>query len=74
MTLEVTLVKHRQATLGVVFKQEQGQVIIDSVSSHSSASQSGLKPGDIVLSVENKVILTMPQVSPHSHNYIYIFE
>ncbi|XP_045460736.1 PDZ domain-containing protein 8 isoform X1 [Harmonia axyridis] len=63
MTLEVTLVKHRQATLGVVFKQEQGQVIIDSVSSHSSASQSGLKPGDIVLSVENKVILTMPQVS-----------
>ncbi|XP_044760980.1 PDZ domain-containing protein 8 isoform X2 [Coccinella septempunctata] len=63
MTLEVILTKNRQSTLGVVFKQDQGQVIVDSVSPHSMASRSGLKPGDVVLSVENKNIMNMPQVA-----------
>ncbi|KAL3280381.1 hypothetical protein HHI36_017868 [Cryptolaemus montrouzieri] len=63
MTLEVTLTKLRQAPLGVVFKQEQGQVIVDSVSPHSLAYRSGLKSGDIVLTVESKNVVSVPQVA-----------
>ncbi|KAK9882847.1 hypothetical protein WA026_023545 [Henosepilachna vigintioctopunctata] len=63
MTVEVILTKLRQSPLGVVFKQEQGQVIVDNVSPHSLAHRSGLRPGDIVLTVENKNIVSVPQVA-----------
>lgn len=62
MTLEVILTKNRQASSGALFKQEQGHVVVDSVLPHSMASRSGLKPGDIVLSIENKTIVNVPQV------------
>lgn len=63
MTIEITITKVRQAQLGVIFRQEQGSVIIDSVSPHSTAFRSGLRPNDIVLTVENKTVQTVPQVA-----------
>lgn len=63
MTLEITISKVRQAQLGVIFKQEQGLVLVDSVSPHSAAYKSGLKPNDIVLAVENRNVQTVPQVA-----------
>lgn len=63
MTIEVTIIKVRQAQLGVIFRQEQGAVIVDSVSPHSIAYRSGLRPNDIVLAVENKTVQTVPQVA-----------
>nr|CAI5826053.1 unnamed protein product [Callosobruchus analis] len=63
MTLEITMTKLRQAQLGVIFKQEQGMVLIDSVSPHSPAFKSGLRPNDTVLAVENRTVQTVPQVA-----------
>lgn len=63
MTIEVTMTKVRQAQLGVIFRQEQGAVIVDSVSPHSTAYRSGLRPNDIVLAVENRTVQTVPQVA-----------
>lgn len=63
MTIEITMTKARQAQLGVSFRQEQGAVVVDSVSPHSTAFKSGLRPNDIVLAVENKTIQTVPQVA-----------
>ncbi|KAG5879738.1 hypothetical protein JTB14_033340 [Gonioctena quinquepunctata] len=63
MTLEITMTKVRQAQLGVIFKQEQGLVLVDSVSPHSTAFKSGLRPNDIVLAVENRTVQTVPQVA-----------
>nr|XP_023021028.1 PDZ domain-containing protein 8 [Leptinotarsa decemlineata] len=63
MTLEITMTKVRQAQLGVIFKQEQGLVLVDSVSPHSIAFKSGLRPNDIVLAVENRTVQTVPQVA-----------
>lgn len=63
MTIEVTMTKVRQAQLGVMFKQEQGIVVVDSVSPHSTAYRSGLRPNDMVLAVENKTVQTVPQVA-----------
>lgn len=57
------MTKVRQAQLGVIFRQEQGAVIVDSVSLHSTAYKSGLRPNDIVLAVENKTVQTVPQVA-----------
>lgn len=63
MTIEITMTKVRQAQLGVIFRQEQGAVIVDSVSPHSTAYKSGLRPNDIVIAVENKIVQTVPQVA-----------
>lgn len=63
MTIEVTMTKVRQAQLGVIFRQEQGAIVVDSVSPHSTAFKSGLRPNDIVLAVENKSVQTVPQVA-----------
>lgn len=63
MTIEVTMTKVRQAQLGVIFRQDQGAVIVDSVSPHSTAYKSGLRPNDIVVTVENKTVQTVPQVA-----------
>ncbi|KAJ8977988.1 hypothetical protein NQ317_004532 [Molorchus minor] len=63
MTLEITMTKLRQAQLGVIFKQELGLVLVDSVAPHSTAFRSGLRPNDIVLSVENRLVQTVPQVA-----------
>lgn len=63
MILEVTMTKLRQVHLGVIFKQEQGMVLIDSVAANSSAYKSGLRAGDVVLAVENKSVTTVPQVA-----------
>lgn len=60
--LEVTMIKQKQVQLGVIFKQDK-HVIIESVAPHSCASRSGLKPGDIVLAVENKAVSSVPQVA-----------
>lgn len=57
------MIKVRQAQLGVIFRQEQGTVVVDSVSPHSTAFRSGLRPNDIVLAVENKTVQTVPQVA-----------
>ncbi|RZC35179.1 PDZ domain-containing protein 8, partial [Asbolus verrucosus] len=63
MILEITMIKVKQAQLGVIFKQDRNSVVVESVSPHSCASRSGLKPGDIVLTVENKSINNVPQVA-----------
>ncbi|XP_072392381.1 PDZ domain-containing protein 8 [Diabrotica undecimpunctata] len=63
MTLEITMTKVRQAQLGVIFKQEQGLVLVDSVSQHSTAYRSGLRPNDIVVAVENRTVQTVTQVA-----------
>lgn len=57
------MTKVRQTQLGVIFRQDQGAVIVDSVSPHSTAFKSGLRPNDIVLAVENKSVQTVPQVA-----------
>lgn len=62
MILEVTMIKQKQVQLGVIFKQDK-YVIIESVAPHSCAYRSGLKPGDIVLAVENKTVSSVPQVA-----------
>ncbi|CAH1154690.1 unnamed protein product [Phaedon cochleariae] len=63
MTLEITITKSRQAPLGAIFKQEQGLVLVESVSPHSSAYKSGLRTNDIVLTVENRNVQTAAQVT-----------
>ncbi|XP_056649071.1 PDZ domain-containing protein 8 isoform X1 [Diorhabda sublineata] len=63
MTLEITMTKVRQAQLGVIFKQEQGLVLVDSVTPQSTAYKSGLRQNDIVLAVENRTVQSVPQVA-----------
>ncbi|KAJ8936902.1 hypothetical protein NQ318_010929 [Aromia moschata] len=65
MTLEITMTKLRQAQLGVIFRQEQGLVLVDSVAPHSTAFRSGLRPNDIVVAVENRSVQTVPQVAKY---------
>lgn len=57
------MTKLKQAQLGVIFKPEKNSVAVESVSPHSCAFKSGLKPGDIVLAVENKSVTSVPQVA-----------
>lgn len=63
MVLELTVTRLRQAQLGVIFKQEQGSVIIDSLSSHCAGARSGLKAGDVVLAIESRNITSVQQIS-----------
>ncbi|XP_068910314.1 PDZ domain-containing protein 8 [Tenebrio molitor] len=63
MILEITMIKLKQTQLGVIFKQEKNAVAVESVSPHSCAFRSGLKPGDVVLAVENKSVTGVPQVA-----------
>lgn len=63
MVLELTVTRLRQAQLGVIFKQEQGSVVIDSLSPHGAGTRSGLKTGDVVLAIESKNISTVQQIS-----------
>ncbi|XP_030755746.1 PDZ domain-containing protein 8 [Sitophilus oryzae] len=63
MMLEVTMTKLKQAQLGVIFRQEMGFVIVDSVTTNSCAFQAGLRPLDVVISVENRIVGTVPQVA-----------
>ncbi|XP_018569402.1 PDZ domain-containing protein 8 [Anoplophora glabripennis] len=63
MIIEITMTKLRQAQLGVIFRQEQGMVLVDSVSPHSTAFRAGLRPNDIVVAVENRCVQTVPQVA-----------
>lgn len=63
MVLEITVTRLRQAQLGVIFKQEQGSVIIDSLSPHYAGARSGLKTGDVVLAIESKNVTTVQQIS-----------
>ncbi|KAJ8920552.1 hypothetical protein NQ315_005421 [Exocentrus adspersus] len=65
MIIEITMIKLRQAQLGVIFKQEQGMVLVDSVSQHSTAFRAGLRPNDIVIAVENRCVQTVPQVAKY---------
>ncbi|XP_060526911.1 PDZ domain-containing protein 8 isoform X2 [Cylas formicarius] len=62
MTLEITVVKLKQAQLGAIFRQETGCVVVDSVAVNSCAQQAGLRSCDVVISVENKLVSTVPQV------------
>lgn len=63
MVLELTVTRLRQAQLGVIFKQEQGSVVIDSLTPHGAGARSGLKTGDMVLAIESKNISTVQQIS-----------
>ncbi|CAH1188292.1 unnamed protein product [Phyllotreta striolata] len=63
VTLEITISKARQAPLGVVFKQDQGAVAVESVSTFGAAYKSGLQPNDVVLAVDNRSVQTVPQVA-----------
>lgn len=61
--LELTISKVRQQQqLGVIFKQESTAIIVDSVTPQTPASKAGLKPGDIILAVENKPIVNVTQI------------
>lgn len=63
MVMELTITKLRQAQLGIIFKQDQNNVIVESVSQHSCAYRSGLRTGDIVVLLDNKTVNTVQQVS-----------
>lgn len=63
IVLEITVNKVRQQQLGVIFKQETASVIVDTVTPQTVAARAGLKAGDIVLSVENKPISQVTQIS-----------
>lgn len=63
MVLELTVTRLRQAQLGVIFKQEQGSVIIDSLSPHCAGARSGLKAGDVVVAIESRNITSVQQIS-----------
>ncbi|KAL1491277.1 hypothetical protein ABEB36_011896 [Hypothenemus hampei] len=65
MTLEITMTKLKQTQMGVVFRQTGGgtPVTVDTVQSNSCAYQAGLRPLDAVISVENKLVMTVPQVA-----------
>lgn len=63
MVLELTVTRLRQAQLGVIFKQEQGSVVIDSLSPHGAGARSGLKAGDAVLAIESRSITSVQQIS-----------
>lgn len=65
MTLEVTMTKLKQTQLGVIFRQEANSVIVDSVTINSCAYDAGLKSSDVVISVENKLVSTVPQVAKY---------
>ncbi|XP_050296074.1 PDZ domain-containing protein 8 isoform X2 [Anthonomus grandis grandis] len=65
MTLEITMAKLKQTQLGVIFRQEPGAVVVDSVTNNSCAFHAGLKPSDVVISVENKSVTTVPQVAKY---------
>ena len=63
LVLELTMMKVKQQHLGVVFKQEHNGVIVDSVGPQSAAYEAGLKPGDLLLAVENRNVSSMAQVA-----------
>lgn len=63
MVLEITVTRLRQAQLGVIFKQEQGSVIIDSLSPHGAGTRSGLKTGDVIIAIESRNITSVQQIS-----------
>ncbi|CAG9766081.1 unnamed protein product [Ceutorhynchus assimilis] len=65
MTLEITMTKLKQTQLGVIFRQETALVVVDSVASNSPAHQAGLRPSDVVISVENKLVSTVTQVAKY---------
>ncbi|XP_019767853.1 PDZ domain-containing protein 8 isoform X1 [Dendroctonus ponderosae] len=65
MTLEITMTKLKQTQLGVIFRQEAGSVVVDSVTSNSCAYHAGLRAADVVVSVENKLVTTVPQVAKY---------
>lgn len=63
IVLEITVSKVRQQQLGVIFKQETTAVIVDTVTPQTVAARAGLKAGDVVLTVENKAITQVTQIS-----------
>lgn len=61
--LELTITKVRQQQqLGVIFKQESSLVVVDVVTPQTPASKAGLKPGDVILAIENKSVLNVTQI------------
>jgi uncharacterized iron-regulated protein len=42
------------AMMGIVLKEENGKVVVDKLSPHGMAGKSGIKEGDIILSLDNK--------------------
>lgn len=63
MVLELTVTRLRQAQLGVIFKQEQGSVVIDSLMPHGAGARSGLKTSDVVIAIESRNITSVQQIS-----------
>lgn len=46
----------------MIFKQEAASVIVDVVTPQTPASRAGLKPGDVILAVENKPVVNVAQI------------
>ncbi|XP_066255408.1 PDZ domain-containing protein 8 [Euwallacea similis] len=65
MTLEITMTKLKQVQLGVIFRQDGGVVVVDSVTINSCAYHAGLRASDVVISVENKLVTLVPQVAKY---------
>lgn len=61
--IELTMSKVRQQQLGVIFKQEHTNVVIESVTPQTPAARAGLKAGDVLIAVENKIITNVTQLS-----------
>jgi len=50
------------ALMGVVLKEEEGRVLVDKVSPHGMAGKSGIKPGDIILSLDGKPVASIEEL------------
>ncbi|XP_022900030.1 PDZ domain-containing protein 8 [Onthophagus taurus] len=63
LVLELTLTKVRHQHLGVIFKQEQTGVFVDSITPLTPAAIAGLKAGDMLLAIENKNVNNVANVA-----------
>lgn len=62
MTLEITMTKLKQTQLGVIFRQETGLVVVDSVTTNSCAYHAGLRPSDVVIFIINFIAIYLFQI------------
>ncbi|MCA1765270.1 MAG: PDZ domain-containing protein [Desulfobulbaceae bacterium] len=48
--------------MGVALKEVEGRVLVDKISPHGMAGKSGIKPGDIILSLDSKPVDTIEEL------------
>uniref|UniRef100_A0A1Y1LUY4 PDZ domain-containing protein n=2 Tax=Photinus pyralis TaxID=7054 RepID=A0A1Y1LUY4_PHOPY len=63
MVLELTIRKSLQQQIGVTFRFDQNQIIVDSVTPQMAADRASLKVGDILLTVEGKSVTNITHLN-----------